>query len=64
MGIRLLNRMMKVRKFRPKFAAPPSIRGRVLEKGRRYIGESSVLVHKSELVKEKCPKLLPANDQY
>lgn len=27
MGIRLLNRMMKVRKLRPKLAAPPSDQG-------------------------------------
>lgn len=27
MGMRLLKRMMKVRKLRPKFAAPPSVSG-------------------------------------
>lgn len=31
-GIRLLNRIMKVRKLRPKLAAPPSIRSKVLDK--------------------------------
>lgn len=34
MGIRLLNRMMKVRKLRPKLAAPPSTRRRVSGKRR------------------------------
>lgn len=35
MGMRLLNRMMKVRKLRPKLAAPPSTRGRVLDKKKK-----------------------------
>lgn len=38
MGIKLLKRMMKVRKFRPKFAAPPSDtvrRGRTRKGGKK-----------------------------
>lgn len=37
MGMRLLNRIMKVRKLRPKLAAPPSTRGRVLDKKEEVI---------------------------
>lgn len=37
MGMRLLNRMMKVRKLRPKLAAPPSTRGRVLDKKKKEV---------------------------
>lgn len=37
MGIRLLKRMMKVRKFRPKLAAPPSGKRRARE-GREESG--------------------------
>lgn len=36
MGIRLLNRIMKVRKLRPKLAAPPSVRRGISDKGKQY----------------------------
>lgn len=38
MGIKLLKRMMKVRKFRPKFAAPPSD---TAQRGRTRKGKST-----------------------
>lgn len=54
MGIKLLNRIMKVRKLRPKLAAPPSVRRGISDKGKQYrrkLMSADLLLYQSKRLK-------------